>query len=170
MAKYVLAKTEDIPEGQHLVVEVAGRSIGVFNVGGEFYGLLNRCPHQGGPLCEGRLVGLLEADAPGQLHYHPDQKLLACPWHGWEFDVKTGQSYFDPARMRLRSYAIEVEAGSTVAAELAEEGVTRTRMADGEAKIGVMDASGSRLVEGPYTAHTVEVSVEDDYLVVIMRD
>src|SRR5262245_39775127 len=63
MAKYVVATTAEIPPGGRKIVEVAGRSIGIFNAGGEFFALRNRCPHQGGPLCEGGLSGLLEASA-----------------------------------------------------------------------------------------------------------
>ena len=90
----------------------------MFNVDGELYGLLNRCPHQGGPMCEGRMVGLLTAERPGKLRFDKDHKLLACPWHGWEFDVKTGQSDCDPARLRLRKFPVEVENGQIVASEL----------------------------------------------------
>ena len=56
MARHVVARVDEIPPGERKIVEVAGRSIGVFNVGGEFFALRNRCPHQGGPLCEGRLL------------------------------------------------------------------------------------------------------------------
>ena len=51
MARHVVATVEEIPPGQRKIVEVAGRSIGIFNVSGEFFALRNRCPHQGGPLC-----------------------------------------------------------------------------------------------------------------------
>ena len=51
--KFVVARTSDIPDGGRIIVEINGRSIGVFNVGGEFHALLNRCPHSGAPLCRG---------------------------------------------------------------------------------------------------------------------
>ena len=64
MTETVVGRLADFPEGSHRVVEVGGREIGVFNVGGRFYGLPNRCPHQAGPLCEGRTTtGTLVADA-----------------------------------------------------------------------------------------------------------
>jgi 3-phenylpropionate/trans-cinnamate dioxygenase ferredoxin subunit len=170
MAKYVVGKVDDVPEGEHMVVEVNGRSVGVFNMGGEFYGLLNRCPHQGGPMCEGRLVGLLEADGPGRIRFTKEHKLLACPWHGWEFDVKTGQSYCDPARTRLRRYPVVVEHGDIVATELAEEAKTDTHLVQGEVTTETSTPHGSVLVKGPYMAETVEVSIEDDYVVVTMRN
>src|SRR5262249_5419490 len=136
MASYVVATTTEVPPGGRKIVEVAGRSIGIFNVGGEFFALRNRCPHQGGPLCEGGLSGLLEASAPGEGRYRRPGEILRCPWHGWEFDVRTGQSWFDPERTRARHYPVSVEAG------------------------------GSGLAPGPYVAETYPVSVEARYIVV----
>ena len=73
--------------------------------------LRNACPHQGGPLCSGLLTGFLEASVPGDYQYTRRGEILRCPWHGWEFDVKTGQSWFDPDRTRVRSYPVSVEKG-----------------------------------------------------------
>ena len=53
----VVGTIDEIPPGQRKIVDVAGRTIGVFNVGGDYFALLNRCPHQGGPLCSGRPRG-----------------------------------------------------------------------------------------------------------------
>ncbi len=57
MARYVVAAVDEIPPGARKIVTVAGRSIGIFNVDGEFFALRNRCPHQGGPLVRGQDVG-----------------------------------------------------------------------------------------------------------------
>jgi len=92
-------------------VDVNGLSIGVFNVGGTFYALHSRCPHQGGPLCEGHVLGGLEADEPGVYRHDPSAPVVECPWHGWEFDLATGQSYFDPSGTRVRSYPVTREKG-----------------------------------------------------------
>ena len=51
MAKHLVATVEEIPPGTRKLVEIAGRSIGLFNLAGEFFALRNRCPHQAGPLC-----------------------------------------------------------------------------------------------------------------------
>jgi nitrite reductase/ring-hydroxylating ferredoxin subunit len=152
MAKYVVAKAQDVAEGDHIVVDINGRSVGIFHVDGEWYGLLNRCPHRGGPMCEGLVVSYLESDRPGELRYDPGRKLLECPWHGWEFDLKTGQSYFDPIRTRIRPYPVAVQSGKVLVGELEDA-----------------EQSDTKLVEGPYTAETYEVSIEDDYVVVSMR-
>jgi nitrite reductase/ring-hydroxylating ferredoxin subunit len=107
--RHVVAKVSDIPPGDRLIVTVAGRSIGVFNVDGRFYAVRNSCPHQGGPLCLGPTMGLATSDCPGEFKYEREGEILRCPWHGWEFDLATGRSVFDPSRTRVRSYQVEVE-------------------------------------------------------------
>ena len=93
MAKYVVATLNEIPRGKRIIVEVAGPSLDILNVEGEFFALRNICPHQGGPLCGGCLTGFLESSMPGEFSYSRKGEILRCPWHGWEFDVKTGQSW-----------------------------------------------------------------------------
>ena len=108
-AGHVVATTDEIGPGQRRIVEIDGRSIGVFNVGGRYYALRNTCPHAGAPLCEGTLSGLVTSSAPGEYAYHREGEILRCPWHGWEFDVTTGRSWFDPARTRVRTYETSLE-------------------------------------------------------------
>jgi nitrite reductase/ring-hydroxylating ferredoxin subunit len=86
----------------------------VFNIKGEFFGLLNRCPHQGAALCEGPLIGLAQSSDPGEIEYTRLGEIIRCPWHGWEFDIRTGQSYCDPKRFRARAYPGNVEPGASV--------------------------------------------------------
>ena len=111
MARTVVATVEEIPPGGRKIVEVAGRSIGVFNVDGEYFALRNRCPHQGGPLCSGKVAGLVQSTVPGDYSYSRPGEMLRCPWHGWEYDIRTGQSWWDPGRTRVRSYDVTIEAG-----------------------------------------------------------
>jgi len=106
--RYVAARVADIPPGRRLIVDLAGRSIGIFNVAGAFYAVRNSCPHQGGPLCLGPTVGLATSSRPGLIDYTREGEILRCPWHGWEFDLATGRSIFDPTRTRVRSYAVEI--------------------------------------------------------------
>lgn len=111
-----VAFVDDIPPGGRLIVEVEGRSIGVFNVGGVFHAIRNLCPHQGAPLCEGRVLGTTLPSRPGEYILGRTGEIVRCPWHGWEFDITTGRSVFDPGRCRVRSYPVTVvaagEAGS----------------------------------------------------------
>src|SRR5690349_19573519 len=112
MARYVVATVAEIAPGGRKIVEIAGRSIGIFNVDGEFFALRNRCPHQGGPLCSGSLMGVVSASVPGEYQYSRPGEIVRCPWHGWEFDVRTGQSWIDPAPLRVRRYEVSVEEGA----------------------------------------------------------
>ncbi|MSO75364.1 MAG: Rieske (2Fe-2S) protein [Alphaproteobacteria bacterium] len=115
MARHVVATLDEIAPGTCKIVTVAGREIGIFNVASQFYGLINRCPHGGAPLCRGRIHGRMEAAAPGQYRLTRPGEMLRCPWHGWEFDIRTGQSWCDPDNVRVRSYAVSVEPGETLA-------------------------------------------------------
>jgi nitrite reductase/ring-hydroxylating ferredoxin subunit len=149
LAKHRVAKVGEIPPGERKIVEVAGRSVGIFNVGGEFFALRNRCPHAGGPLCEGVLSGFVRSKVPGEYNYERRGEILRCPWHQWEFDVKTGQSWFDPAKMRVRRYETSIEPEPSPAGEEEE-----------------MATAG--LEKGPYTAETYDVSLEEQYVVLEM--
>ena len=93
-----------------------GRAIVVFNLGGEFFALNNRCPHRGGSLCQGRQTGLVESDGPGNYRYSRPGEIIRCPWHGWEFDIRTGQSWCDPTRVRARPYTVSVQPGTRLVA------------------------------------------------------
>jgi 3-phenylpropionate/trans-cinnamate dioxygenase ferredoxin subunit len=104
MGRHVVARAREIPPGGRKLVEVKGRPIVLFNLGGEFFALLNRCPHQGGSLCDGRLTGLVTSGEPGDYTYTREGEVIRCPWHAWEFDIRTGRSFCDPARIGVRSY------------------------------------------------------------------
>jgi nitrite reductase/ring-hydroxylating ferredoxin subunit len=150
VAKHRVATVEELPPGQRKLVEIAGRSIGIFNINGEYFALRNSCPHQGGTLCKGRLTGFLTARVPGDYTYLRRGEFLRCPWHGWEFDVKTGQSWFDPARTRVRTYPVSVER---------EAGTV-------EAECNPTAEAMAGLEQGPYMAETYVVSVEKEWVVV----
>ena len=105
-----VAGADEIAPGERKIVECAGRSIGVFNLGGEYAALRNRCPHQGGPLCSGMLFGALAAAGPGEYDHGRPGEIIRCPWHGWEFDVRTGRSWFDPQGVRVRRYPARLQA------------------------------------------------------------
>ena len=114
MARHVIAKVDELDIGKSKLVKVAGRDIALFNVKGEFFAIANRCPHEGADLCRGQVVGLAESDEPGKYRMTRHGELVRCPWHGWEFDIRTGQSYCDPKRFRARAYPVNVEPGSAV--------------------------------------------------------
>ncbi|MEW6248764.1 MAG: Rieske (2Fe-2S) protein [Nitrospirota bacterium] len=95
MAEYIrVIGTDDVPPGTGQVVEIDGRSLAIFNVDGTFYATDNTCAHRGGPLGEGELEG----------------EVVTCPWHGWEYNVKTGISLTTPSAS-VKTYPVKVESG-----------------------------------------------------------
>lgn len=105
--RYVVGRARDLPPGSRTIAHVSGRSIGVFNVAGKYFAIRNRCPHQGGPLCRGTLSGLTTARFDDDRAPEPvidrDGEILKCPWHGWQFDLRTGHAVFGE-RVRAAVY------------------------------------------------------------------
>ena len=112
MSRHVVARLRDFPPGSRRIVDAGGRSIGVFNIRGELLALRSSCPHQGAPLCLGIILGRTDATRPFDVSYLEDQDVIKCPWHGWEFDIRTGRSWCDPQRTRVKSYDVAVVPGS----------------------------------------------------------
>ncbi len=115
MAGYVVATIDEIPPGRRKLVEVSGRAIVVYNLGGELFALNNRCPHRGGGLFDGIQTCLVESKEPGHYSYSRRGEMVKCPWHGWEFDIRTGKSWCDPSRFRIRQYPVSVRPGTELA-------------------------------------------------------
>jgi len=88
-----VAETKDLPPAKAAAFEVEGRRIAVFNVDGSYYALDDTCTHDGGPLCEGEV----------------NELKVTCPWHGADFDLKTGSVLCAPAFENVRSYKVAVE-------------------------------------------------------------
>ena len=109
MAKHIVAPVSELPVGARKIVEINGRSIGVFNIHGKFYALRNACPHQLAPLCKGHVTGTTLPSQPGQYLWDRDGEIVRCPWHGWEFDLTTGRSVFNPHKWRVKTYEVTVE-------------------------------------------------------------
>jgi nitrite reductase (NADH) small subunit len=117
MGRHIIGHVSELPPGERRVVEVDGRSIGVFNVHGQFYALRNRCPHQGAPLCLGAIKGMALPSKPGEYRWGREGEILRCPWHGWEFDITSGRSIFNPHRTRVRTYEVTIEPEEDAAVE-----------------------------------------------------
>ena len=137
-----MGRADEFPVGTRRVIRVGGREIGVFNVDGRFFAVRNRCPHQGGPLCEGRVFHRVVADRPGDVRLG-DDVLIACPWHGWQYDMATGSAYV-PDDPKVRSYRVDVEPGGALACG---------------------DAPAPGTEAAAFVAETFDVSIEEDYVV-----
>ena len=112
MAKYVVAAADEIAAGARKLVELRGRRIVVFNLAGEFFAMSDRCPHQGGPLSKGIATGFVESRTPGEYCYSRVGEVIRCPWHAWEYDIRTGKSWCDPRRVQVRNFKVDVEPGA----------------------------------------------------------
>ncbi len=111
-SRHVVARVAEIPPGGRKLVTIGGRGVVVFNLKGEFFALSDKCPHRGAHLAQGKLTGHVDAPEPGCYRYSRVGEIVRCPWHGWEFDIRTGRSWCDPKRLRLMRYAVSVEPGA----------------------------------------------------------
>jgi 3-phenylpropionate/trans-cinnamate dioxygenase ferredoxin subunit len=171
MARYVVGTVDEIRPGGRKIVEIGGRTVGVFNLGGEYFAILNRCPHQGGSLCSGRQTGLVTSSRPGEYTTSRPGEIIRCPWHGWEFDIRTGQSWFDPGAVRVRRYDVSVEPGAVLVNDAeakppppAAPGTTPSELA--AAGGGEPDPAMGGPAKGPYVAETYPVVVERQDVIV----
>ncbi|WP_324192481.1 Rieske (2Fe-2S) protein [Nocardia transvalensis] len=111
----VVGRTEDIPELGRLVVDVGDRTIGIFRVQGRLYAYDNTCAHQGGPVCQGRILPKVREnlDADKRAHgmvYDRSEMHIVCPWHGAEYVITTGVHAAAPD-LRLNPVDVEERGG-----------------------------------------------------------
>jgi nitrite reductase/ring-hydroxylating ferredoxin subunit len=104
--KYLVANINEIPEGGRKIVEVKGMEFGIFKVNGQIYAWRNVCPHAGAPVCIGKICGTRLPSLVYEYKYGRDNEILRCPWHGWEFDLKSGEHLVD-STMKLRQAHLE---------------------------------------------------------------
>jgi nitrite reductase (NADH) small subunit len=115
MAEIYAGRVEEFEPDVRMIVRHRNSEIGVFRQDDQFYAFVNRCPHQGGPACEGIVIGkvqtLLDEDKRDLgRRFSRDELHLVCPWHAWEFDLATGECAAD-RRLRLRKFEVKVEDG-----------------------------------------------------------
>jgi nitrite reductase/ring-hydroxylating ferredoxin subunit len=101
--KYRVASVDKFPERQGLSVEVQGKSIAVFRLNGKFFAVDDACPHKGGSLHEGPV----------------NEGVVSCPWHQWQFDLRTGVSPLNPLS-KIETYRTWME-GNDIYIEIKEE-------------------------------------------------
>src|SRR6201994_948564 len=103
---------DELPPGGMKLVDVGKFGVGVYNVRGALYAIVNYCSHQGAPLCQGLIGGTNESagDAPDRVRRVRDGQIVRCPWHNLGFDVPPGQNVADPRR-RVRTYEVDVSDG-----------------------------------------------------------
>ena len=91
---HTVARAEDVPPGEARVVKAGEREFALYNLDGEFHATQGHCLHLKGPLGHGKLEGCV----------------ISCPWHGWQYDVRTGHLLSGPASADVPTYPVRVEA------------------------------------------------------------
>lgn len=109
MTEHTIGTVDEVPEGGVIGVEVDGLEIAVFNCEGEFYALQNRCIHRSAPLHRigEERIGEEDCltDGPGDIDC--EGRVAACPWHGWKFDLESGQNLTSERRMRTFPVSVD---------------------------------------------------------------
>jgi nitrite reductase (NADH) small subunit len=113
MREVMVGKVSAFPDPGRKVFDVAGLEVGVFKLGGAFYAWENRCPHLDGPACQGKLLpctteALNDDKTSRGREFSKNDMNVVCPWHGFEFDIRTGRHPTNQA-IRLRAVKFRIE-------------------------------------------------------------
>ncbi|HEX5226925.1 MAG TPA: Rieske 2Fe-2S domain-containing protein [Bryobacteraceae bacterium] len=109
--EFAVGSSTDVSEGGRLVVDAGEKTIGVFRVEGRLYAYENTCPHQSGPVCQGLVIPavnevLNDQRATTGFVFDAGDLRIVCPWHGFEFSIKTG---CHPLSARIKLIPVNVE-------------------------------------------------------------
>ena len=106
-----IGRLDDLPLHEVRRVEIAGRVVGIIRTETGVFAIGNRCPHQGGPICSGRVTGTMLPSAPDEYRYGHDGLVIQCPWHAYEFRIDTGESVEGVIAGRVPVYRTDVRDG-----------------------------------------------------------
>ena len=89
----IIIDKKNIPDGTCQLVKLGFVELGIYNINGRYYALVNRCSHQGGPICEGRVSGMVDANhkTGWKFKWSNEGEVVYCPWHGLGFNILTGE-------------------------------------------------------------------------------
>ena len=96
----------ELPVGERRLLQANGKSIGVFNTGKQVVAVLNICPHAYAPVCRGKVGGTTLPSKAGEFVWGRENEILRCPWHGWEYDLNSGQCLTD--RRKLKRFPVQI--------------------------------------------------------------
>jgi nitrite reductase/ring-hydroxylating ferredoxin subunit len=115
MSEIIIGSCSELADGDYRIVAVGELEIGIFRLGQRFVAYENRCPHYGGPVCQGKLFNRVEEiimpDQTSRGLRFANERHIVCPWHGYEFDLDTGRHPGD-SRVRLRPIPVRVADGN----------------------------------------------------------
>ena len=115
MGEYFAGAVTDYADGDRKVIDCGEFEVGVFRIGDEFFAWHNRCAHRAGPVCQGRVMKRVIEPVAGDrttrtLKYDPIETNIVCPWHGYEFSIRTGY-HQGSSRFRLRKAEFTIREG-----------------------------------------------------------
>ncbi|MGD9868897.1 MAG: Rieske (2Fe-2S) protein [Hyphomicrobiales bacterium] len=109
MAEVFVGKASDLKEGERRIIKTSRGEVGLFFEDGAYHAYSNLCPHQGGPACEGivinKVVDIIAPDRTYQGQTFSDTRHFVCPWHGWEYDLVTGECAGN-RRIKLKKFDV----------------------------------------------------------------
>ncbi|MCK1993222.1 Rieske (2Fe-2S) protein [Peribacillus muralis] len=105
---------DQLEQERSKVVKINEYEIAIKNVNGKLYAFQNKCPHMGAPMVCGHVTGTMIPSEPHQYIYGCKDEIIRCPLHGWEFEMETGKSLFDPERMKIKTFDVFQEEGMVV--------------------------------------------------------
>lgn len=117
MTEVSVGSSDELSDGDRLIIEIEGKELAIFNINGEYHAYVNWCPHQAGPICEGDMTGTVEErfdreTLQSETEWIREGEILRCPWHGWQFDVTSGECL--SRSVRLVSYPVVEKDGELI--------------------------------------------------------
>ncbi len=112
MALHLVTTIEALEEAKPSIHTVEGRSIGIIKSNGEIFAVRNVCPHKRAPVCQGQIRGTMLPSDPNIFVFGLENRILQCPWHGWEFDLGTGKTVCEGLNRQLNFYPVTLRDGS----------------------------------------------------------
>ena len=97
MALIDVCPVDELPPGSVKIVRAGQVAVGVFHLDDEYYAIEDRCSHDDGPLAEG--------------DFDPENRVVVCPRHGSQFDLRTGRPLSLPAYEPVETFSVVVEDG-----------------------------------------------------------
>jgi nitrite reductase (NADH) small subunit len=118
MREVIIGSVSEFSDPGRKIIGFEGFEVGVFKLDGEFFAYLNQCPHMGGPACQGKMIAKVEEIIAGDrtskgMAFSKTKLHVVCPWHGFEFDIRTGVHPGNP-RARLRKIDVAVSDGEVM--------------------------------------------------------
>lgn len=106
--EHMIGALDDFPVRKVVPVHVDGRRIGVLRHGDDMYAFADRCPHHGAPMCFAQVAGTMMPSDPNVFRFEHDGLIVKCPWHAYEFDVRTGEAMGGIIRGKLVTFETAV--------------------------------------------------------------